>query len=123
TFKHVEDAIYDAKMPSITPQRQDARTLRIPVPKPTLDAKSLVVVATGKRAEEARVQCRKLHQTSVKKGKYEKRLVGLEMFQDLLDKHVAEIDKISVDMKKTLRDFSVIEGDPSQRLKYNSRRV
>ncbi|PBL01845.1 ribosome recycling factor [Armillaria gallica] len=101
-LKHVEAAIYDAKLPSITPQRQDTRTLRIPVPKPTLDAKSSVVAAAGKNAEEARVQCRKLHQTSVKKGKYEKRSVELEVFQDLLDKYVAEIDKILVDMKKTL---------------------
>ncbi|PBK65713.1 ribosome recycling factor [Armillaria solidipes] len=101
-LKHVEAAIYDAKLPSITPQRQDTRTLRIPVPKPTLDAKSSVVAAAGKKAEEARVQCRKLHQTSVKKGKYEKRSVELEVFQDLLDKYVAEIDKILVDMKKTL---------------------
>ncbi|KAK0498150.1 hypothetical protein EDD18DRAFT_1103752 [Armillaria luteobubalina] len=54
-----------------------------------------------KKAEEARIQCRKLHQTSVK-GKYEKWSVELEVFQDLLDKYVAEIDKILVDMKKTL---------------------
>ncbi|KAK0490403.1 ribosome recycling factor [Armillaria novae-zelandiae] len=101
-LKHVEAAIYDAKIPSITPQRQDTRTLRIPVPKPTLDAKSSVVTAAGKKAEEARVQCRKLHQTSVKKGKYEKRSVELEVFQDLLDKYVSEIDKILVDMKKML---------------------
>ncbi|PBK79850.1 hypothetical protein ARMGADRAFT_1092719 [Armillaria gallica] len=32
----------------------------------------------------------------------EKRSVELEVFQDLLDKYVAEIDKILVDMKKTL---------------------
>ncbi|SJL01266.1 uncharacterized protein ARMOST_04584 [Armillaria ostoyae] len=48
-LKHVEAAIYDAKLPSITPQRQDTRTLRIPVPKPTLDAKSSVVAAAGKK--------------------------------------------------------------------------
>ncbi|KAK0191871.1 ribosome recycling factor domain-containing protein [Armillaria mellea] len=101
-LKHVEAAIYDAKIPSITPQRQDTRTLRIPVPKPTLDAKSSVVTAAGKKAEDARVQCRKLHQASVKKGKYERRSIELEVFQDLLDKHVAEIDKILMDMKKTL---------------------
>lgn len=101
-LKHVEAAIYDAKIPSVTPQRQDARTLRIPVPKPTLDAKSSVVAAAGKKAEEARVQCRKWHQVSVRKGKYDKRSVELEVFQDLLDKHIAYIDKIVADMKKTL---------------------
>ncbi|KAK0215429.1 hypothetical protein IW262DRAFT_1400337 [Armillaria fumosa] len=46
-LKHVEVAIYDAKIPSITPQRQDTRTLKIPVPKPILDTKSSV--ATGRR--------------------------------------------------------------------------
>ncbi|KAK0452149.1 ribosome recycling factor domain-containing protein [Desarmillaria tabescens] len=101
-LKHVEAAIYDAKIPSITPQRQDTRTLRIPVPKPTLDAKSSVVTAARKKAEDARVQCRKFHQASVKKGKYDKRSIELEVFQDLLDKHIADIDKILVDMKKTL---------------------
>ncbi len=53
---------------SITPQRQDTRTLRIPVPKPTLDAKSSVVAAAGKKAEEARVQCRKLHRDEREEG-------------------------------------------------------
>ncbi|KAK0483042.1 hypothetical protein EDD18DRAFT_1336402 [Armillaria luteobubalina] len=38
-LKHVEAAIYDAKIPSITLQRQDTQTLRSLVPKPTLDAK------------------------------------------------------------------------------------
>ncbi|KAK0434226.1 hypothetical protein EV421DRAFT_1352429 [Armillaria borealis] len=101
-LKHVEAAIYDAKIPSITPQRQDTRTLRILVPKPTLDAKSSVVTGAGKKAEDARVQCRKLHQASVKKGKYEKRSVEVEVFQDLIDKHIADIDKIVADMKKML---------------------
>ncbi|PBK68503.1 hypothetical protein ARMSODRAFT_975907 [Armillaria solidipes] len=90
------------RYPSITPQRQDTRTLRIPVPKPTLGTESSVVTAAGKKAEDARMQCRKLHQASVKKGKYEKRSIELEVFQDLLDKHIADIDKIVAGMKKTL---------------------
>ncbi|KAK0191555.1 hypothetical protein F5146DRAFT_1224265 [Armillaria mellea] len=84
-LKHVEAAIYDAKLPSITPQTGYAN-----------------IENSGEKAEEARVQCRKLHQTNVKKGKYEKRSVELEVFQDLLDKYVAEVNKILVDMKKTL---------------------
>lgn len=32
-LKAIEAAIYEAKLPGITPQRQDARTLRIPVPR------------------------------------------------------------------------------------------
>lgn len=69
------------------------------MPKPTLGAKSSVVTAAGKKAEDARVQYRKLHQASVKKGKYEKRSIELEVFQDLIDKHIADIDKIVADMK------------------------
>ncbi|PBL01771.1 hypothetical protein ARMGADRAFT_1071283 [Armillaria gallica] len=83
-LKHIEAAIYDAKTP------------------PTLDAKSSVVAAARKKEEEARVQCRKLHPTSMKKGKYEKRSIELKVFQDLLDNYVAEIDKFLVDMKKML---------------------
>ncbi|KAK0229571.1 hypothetical protein EDD85DRAFT_850921 [Armillaria nabsnona] len=71
-LNHVEAAIYDAKIPSITPHRRDTRTLRIPVPKPTLDSRLSVVTAAAKKAEDTRVQCRKLHQASIKKGKYEK---------------------------------------------------
>ncbi|SJL16641.1 uncharacterized protein ARMOST_20168 [Armillaria ostoyae] len=99
--KHVEAAIYDENIPSITPQRQDTRTSRIPVPKSTLDAKSSVVTTTGKKAGDARVQCRQLHQASIKKGKYEKWSIELEVFQDLFDNRIADI-KIRVDMKTTL---------------------
>lgn len=38
----------------------------------------------------------------MKKGKYEKRSIELEVSQDLLDKHIAEIDEVLVNMKKTL---------------------
>ncbi|PBK88249.1 hypothetical protein ARMGADRAFT_1054941 [Armillaria gallica] len=69
---------------------------------PTLDSRLSVVTAAAKKAEDARVQCRKLHQASIKKGKYEKRRLNWRRyFQDLLDKHVAEIDKIMADMTKT----------------------
>ncbi|KAK0452009.1 ribosome recycling factor [Desarmillaria tabescens] len=76
--------------------RQDTRRLRVTVPKPTLNAKSLVVAAAGKRAEEARVQCRKLHQTSVKKGKYGKQSV------ELAAAFPRSAGKILVDMEKAL---------------------
>ncbi|PBK65718.1 hypothetical protein ARMSODRAFT_978170 [Armillaria solidipes] len=47
-LKHVKAAIYDTKLPSITPQKQDTHTLRIPVLRPMLDAKSSVVAAAGR---------------------------------------------------------------------------
>lgn len=49
-MKHVEGAIYDAKIPSTTPQRQDTRTLRIPVPKLMLDAKSSLATSCLRNA-------------------------------------------------------------------------
>ncbi|KAK0215427.1 hypothetical protein IW262DRAFT_1299695 [Armillaria fumosa] len=85
--------VFDEEIPSITPQRQDTRTLRIPVPKPTLDAKPSVATAPGKNAEDTWVQFRKLHQESVKKGKYEKRSIELEVFQDLFNNPIADISK------------------------------
>ncbi|PBK88253.1 hypothetical protein ARMGADRAFT_1084890 [Armillaria gallica] len=83
-LKHVEAVIYDAKIASVTPQRQDTN-----------------IENPWKKAEDTRVQCRRLHQASVKKGEYDKRSIELQ-FQDLLDKHIADIDKIVADMKKTL---------------------
>ncbi|KAK0434223.1 hypothetical protein EV421DRAFT_1909535 [Armillaria borealis] len=78
----IRDGTRNFLIPSITPQRQDTRTLRILVLKLTLDAKSSVA--------------------SVKKGKYEKRSIELEVFQDLFDNHIADVDKILMDMKKML---------------------
>lgn len=33
SLKHVEKAIYSAKIPHVAPQRLDARTIKIPMPK------------------------------------------------------------------------------------------
>ncbi|SJL01268.1 uncharacterized protein ARMOST_04586 [Armillaria ostoyae] len=59
-LKHVKAAIYDTNLPSITPQKQDTHTLRIPVPRPMLDAKSSVVAAAGRKVDETRGQRHKL---------------------------------------------------------------
>ncbi|KAK0215432.1 ribosome recycling factor [Armillaria fumosa] len=61
--------VRDGSMLIVT--RQDTRTSRISVPKPTLDAKSSVTTATGKKAEDARVHCRKLHQASREESGHE----------------------------------------------------
>ncbi|KAK0447996.1 hypothetical protein EV421DRAFT_1900659 [Armillaria borealis] len=64
-LKHVKAAIYDTSLPSITPQKQDTRTLRIPVPRPMLDAKSSAIAAAGKKADETRRQRHKLFQADL----------------------------------------------------------
>ncbi|KAI9568723.1 ribosome recycling factor domain-containing protein, partial [Boletus coccyginus] len=99
-MKAVEQGIYTAKLPHIVPQRLDSRTLKIPIPKPTVEARNTLFSTASRMAEDVRVQIRKQHQVSVKKGKYEKHSVELEEFQKLSDKNIAEVDKILAQMKK-----------------------
>lgn len=56
----------------------DERTLRIPIPKPTVDARKAVAASAVKQAEETRQQLRKAHQAGVKKGKFERHSIELE---------------------------------------------
>ncbi|KAG6887654.1 hypothetical protein C0992_011324 [Termitomyces sp. T32_za158] len=116
TLKYIEQSIYDAKIPGATPQKQDARTIRIPMPKPTVDARLALYTTAQRKAEEIRVQVRKQHQASLKRGKYEKHSVELEevsmnlfffvlnshfqQFQKLTDRYVGEVDKILASLKK-----------------------
>lgn len=102
-MKAVEQAIYAAKLPNIVPQRLDSRTLKIPIPKwvpfsvirhttadvllvgrPTVEARNALVSTASRMAEDVRVQIRKHHQASVKKGKYEKHSVELEAVSRLV---------------------------------------
>ncbi|KAJ8469095.1 hypothetical protein ONZ45_g17010 [Pleurotus djamor] len=99
-MKAVEQALYDSKIPNIVPQKQDDRTIRIPIPKPTVEARTALYTATAKKAEETRVQIRKQHQASVKRGKWEKRSIELEEFQKLTDKYIGEIDALLAQLKK-----------------------
>jgi len=100
-LKAIQDALYEAKLPGIVPQRVDERTIRIPVPKPTVEARHATYTAAIRQAEETRQQLRRYHQTSVKKGKYTKHSVEFEQFQKLLDRHVAEVDSILASLKKS----------------------
>jgi len=78
----------------------DARTIRVPIPKPTVEARNTIQTIAQREAENTRVQLRKHHQASVKKGKFGKHSFEMEGFQKLTDKHIAEVDKILVTMKK-----------------------
>ena len=77
-MKPVEDALYAAQLPGVIPQRVDERTIRIPIPKPTVDARKAVAAAAIKQAEETRQQLRKAHQAGVKKGKFERHSIEME---------------------------------------------
>ncbi|KAF7289128.1 Protein kinase domain-containing protein [Mycena chlorophos] len=105
--KQVEKALYDSKLPNIVPQRHDSRTIRIPIPKrvfrssqPTVESNLALVTAASRQSEDVRVQIRKAHQASLKRGNYKKHSIELEEFQKLVDRHVAEVDKIVAELKK-----------------------
>ncbi|KAJ7628584.1 ribosome recycling factor domain-containing protein [Roridomyces roridus] len=100
TMKHVEKGLYDSKLPNIVPQRHDNRTIKIPIPKPTVESNMALVTAVQRKSEDVRVQIRKIHQTSLKRGNYKKHSIELEEFQKLTDRHIGDIDKIIVDLKK-----------------------
>ncbi|EED79754.1 predicted protein [Postia placenta Mad-698-R] len=101
TLRHVETALYDAKLPGVVPQKVDARTIKIPMPKPTVDARQAMLASAQRQAEDSRVQIRKQHQASLKKGKYAKHSPELDEFQSLTDKYLGEVDKVLVDIKKS----------------------
>ncbi|KAJ7851706.1 ribosome recycling factor domain-containing protein [Mycena leptocephala] len=100
TMKQVEKGLYDSKIPNIVPQKHDSRTIKIPIPKPTVESNTALVAATTRKAEDVRVQIRKLHQASVKRGNYQKHSIEQEEFQKLTERHIADIDKIAADLKK-----------------------
>ncbi|KAI0047737.1 ribosome recycling factor [Auriscalpium vulgare] len=100
-LKEVEDALYEAKLPGVVPQRLDERTIKIPIPKPTVDARTTLYQTAARQAEEARVQIRRQQQASVKKGKFAKHSVEIEEFQKLHDRQTAEIDAILTQLKKS----------------------
>ncbi|KAJ7136082.1 ribosome recycling factor domain-containing protein [Mycena epipterygia] len=101
TMKHVEKGLYDSNLPNIVPQKHDSRTIKIPIPKPTLESTAALVTAAHRKSEDVRVQIRKHHQSSLKRGNYKKHSIELEEFQKLTDRHIAEVDKIIADLKKS----------------------
>ncbi|KAI0659293.1 ribosome recycling factor domain-containing protein [Cubamyces menziesii] len=101
TLKSVEQAIYEAKIPGITPQRLDSRTIKLPIPKPTVETRNALYTSATRLAEDARVQMRKHHQALLKKEDINKRSPEFATYQELLDKLLADLDKILAHLKKT----------------------
>ncbi|KAJ7627647.1 ribosome recycling factor domain-containing protein [Mycena polygramma] len=106
TMKHVERGLYDSKLPNIIPQKHDNRTIKIPIPEPTVESNTAMVTAASRKAEDVRVQIRKHHQASLKRGNYKKHSIELEEFQKLTDRHIADVDKIVADLKKATNSNS-----------------
>ncbi|KAK7033631.1 hypothetical protein VNI00_012631 [Paramarasmius palmivorus] len=99
-LKPVEKAIYEAKLPNMVPQRFDKRTVSVPIPKPTVEARQTLVAGAQKQAEDTRQQIRRHHQASLKKGKYAKHSIELEEFQKLTHRYIGEVDNIVNQLKK-----------------------
>ncbi|RPD65659.1 ribosome recycling factor, partial [Lentinus tigrinus ALCF2SS1-6] len=100
TLKYVEQAIYEAKLPGITPQKVDNRTIKIPIPKPTVETRNALYTTASRQAEDVRVQMRKLHQALLKKVDVEKKSPDMATYQALSDKFMGELDKILAHLKK-----------------------
>ncbi|KAF8491868.1 ribosome recycling factor [Russula emetica] len=100
-LKHVQDALYDAKIQGVIPQRVDECTLRIPIPKPTVEARLAAYSDSSKLAEDARVQIRRQHQASLKKRKYSRHSTEHHEFQKLQDRHIAEVDTVLAHVKRS----------------------
>ncbi|KAF8719086.1 hypothetical protein AX14_009423 [Amanita brunnescens Koide BX004] len=98
--KEVERGIYEAKIPHVVPQKYDNRTIKIPIPKPTVETRIAEYTAQHQKAEDMRVQIRKAFQASVKRGKYGKHSVELTEFQKLSDRYISEVDQILANLKK-----------------------
>lgn len=79
----------------------DARTIKVPMPKATVESRNEMVQAAQKQAEDVRVAIRKQQQTSVKKGGYGKHSQELEELQTLTTKYLGEVDKVLADVKKS----------------------
>ncbi|KAJ7151049.1 ribosome recycling factor domain-containing protein [Mycena filopes] len=100
TMKHVEKALYDSHLPNIVPQKHDSRTIKIPIPKPTVESNTALVTAASRKSEDVRVQIRHLQQSSLKRGNFKKYTIEYDEIQKLTERHIAEVDKIIADLKK-----------------------
>ncbi|KAG8960230.1 hypothetical protein FRC03_006886 [Tulasnella sp. 419] len=86
-LKHVEKAIYAAKIPNCTPQKIDSRTLRIPMPRPTLESIAAFVKTSSTLTEETKVKIRSAREGAVK--------VVSKLGCDKKSPEMAEIQKIT----------------------------
>ncbi|KDN40231.1 hypothetical protein RSAG8_08294, partial [Rhizoctonia solani AG-8 WAC10335] len=104
-MKDVETSIFNAQIPNMNPQRADARTLRIVVPKPTMEARQSIVTAASKMAEDTKVKIRASRESGMKALKgmgYAKHSKFAEELQKATDKHIEDIDALVAKLKKSI---------------------
>ncbi|KAG8983965.1 hypothetical protein FRB93_006877 [Tulasnella sp. JGI-2019a] len=96
-LKAVEKAIYAASIPQVVPQKIDSRTIRIPMPKPTVEGKESFIKEGSKEAENTKKKIRAAREASAKhltKMGFDKWSAELKEMQTLTDKSIEEVDKI-----------------------------
>ncbi|KAJ1302094.1 hypothetical protein OPQ81_000925 [Rhizoctonia solani] len=104
-MKDVETSIVNAQIPNMNPQRADARTLRIVVPKPTMEARQAVVTSASKMAEDTKVKVRASRESGMKALKgmgYAKHSKFADELQKATDKHIKDIDALIAKLKKSI---------------------
>ncbi|KAB5589034.1 Ribosome-recycling factor [Ceratobasidium theobromae] len=104
-MKDVEKSIINAQIPNLTPQRADARTIRIVVPKPTMEARQTVATAAAKLAEETKVKIRTSRESGMKELKkmgHAKHSKFVEEMQKATDNHTKEVDAALAKLKKMI---------------------
>ncbi|KZO98567.1 ribosome recycling factor [Calocera viscosa TUFC12733] len=91
---------------AFVPQTVDQRTIRIPIPRPTAEAREELVKAARRLAEDARIKIRAAREAGNKafkaQGISDKRDPSFDKCQKLTTDYVAEIDKIVTNVRKTL---------------------
>ncbi|KAG8686208.1 hypothetical protein FRC08_012685 [Ceratobasidium sp. 394] len=102
-LKEVESSIINAQIPNMIPQRADARTLRIVVPKPTIEARQAMATIASRQAEDAKVKIRASRESGVKELKkmgYDKNSKVVGEVQKATDHHTKEVDATLAKLKK-----------------------
>ncbi|TDL24602.1 ribosome recycling factor [Rickenella mellea] len=100
--KHVEKALYAAKIPNVVPQKVDHRTIKVPLPKPTVDARTEFVKIAAKQAEDVRVQLRKIESVGIKRAAPAKHSKNYEQFHKLMKNYSEDLNTILTSMKKSM---------------------
>jgi len=91
---------------SFVPQPVDQRTIRIPIPRPTAEAREELVKAAARLAEDARIKIRSAREAGNKSFKAEgivdKKDASYVKCQKLTDEHIEEVDGILQGVRKML---------------------
>ncbi|KAG9123510.1 hypothetical protein FRC07_014843 [Ceratobasidium sp. 392] len=102
-LKDIETSIVNAQLPNMIPQRADTRTLRIVVPKPTMEARQAIATVASRQAEDAKVKIRTSRESGMrelKKMGYDKNSKVASEMQKVTDHHTKEVEAALAKLKK-----------------------